>query len=140
MYTWKWRRNIFISSSPKCQRKKGTKSFHTWRDSTDRQTRGEMSRWWTGGIKATAHLHGGQSRLHREGSRVGSLPRLPAEVRECDQQEASSVGLGIKGQTVEMPLCKWGFAALPGSSLEALEDQPGNRKLTRSVFERLLGW
>lgn len=31
------------------------------------------------------------------------------------------------------------LTVLPGSYLEAFEDQPGNRKLIKSIFERILG-
>lgn len=102
---------------------------------TDRY-RGGMSRCGQEALKAQL-ICMGLSTLHQEGSPAGSMPR---PVRECHQWEPSGVGLGIKGKAVEMPLCKWAFPALPGSSPEALEHQAGNRKLIRSVFERLLGW
>lgn len=100
---------------------------------------GEMSRCWTGGIKATARAWG-QSRLHQKGSWVGSLPRPPWSWGSVINRRHQVLAWQSKAEVWKWPLCKWGFTVLPGSSPEALEAQAGNRKLIRSVFELLLGW
>lgn len=139
MYTGKWRSGIFIFVHAR-GRRAPSPSTHG-EDSTDWQIlKGKNSRWRMGGFNAAGRLRGVGTDCTRKV--LKSAPRWGHWWRWVNliSRKHKVLAWESKARLWKCHSANGALTALPGSYLEAFEDQPGNRKLFTSIFKRILGW